>query len=258
MHIHRSDANLDRVTVTSPLGEKAAVARLSSLRHMSDTISVVMGALLLAAVVTQITDQLRVGRFEPTEYFAYFTIQTTLVAIVVLVSGGIHAWRSSRDSLLYSGIRASLVSYLVITGVVYNLLLRDIPNDDGYVGPEWANDAQHVWVPIYIVIDWMLTPGRARLKPRTLALAATFPLIWVAITLWRGYQTGWYPYPFLELDGPNGVTGVMLYVVGIAVAILTVTALAVAVNRWSTRGLRDVGEGRRNTGEIAVVRADLR
>lgn len=258
MRFHRSDANLSQVTVTSPLGEKAASARLSSLRHMSGTISVAMGVILLAAVVTQIADQLRVGRFEPTEYFAYFTIQSTLIAIVVLISGGVHAWRSSRDSLLYSGIRASLVSYLVTTGLVYNLLLRDIPNADGYVGPEWANDAQHVWVPIYIVIDWMLTPGRARLQPRTLALAATFPLIWVAITLLRGIATGWYPYPFLELDGPNGVLGVVLYVIGIAVAILSITGLAVAVNRWLTRGVRDVGEGRRHTGEIAVVRADLR
>lgn len=225
---------------------------------MSGTISLVVGLVVLGALATQITDQISVGRFQPTEYFAYFTIQTALISVVVLVSGGVHALRSSRDTELYTAIRASLVSYLVVTAVVYNLLLRDIPNDDGYVGPEWANEALHVWVPIYIVLDWMLTPGRARLQPRTLALAASFPLIWVGVTMLRGALTGWYPYPFLEPDGPDGVLGVVLYVVGIAAVILTLTALAVAVNRWSTRGVRDVGEGRRHTGEIPVVRADLR
>lgn len=251
-------ASVNRVTVTSPLGEKAATARLSTLRHIAGVISIVTGLIVLAALITQITDQISVGRFQPTQYFAFFTIQTAMINIVVLIVGGIMALRLERDTRLYTAIRASAFAYAIVTGVVYNLLLRDIPNDDGYVGPTWANEALHVWIPIYFALDWLLTPGRVRVAWSTVWLAVSYPLIWVGVTMVRGSLTGWYPYPFLEPDGPNGVIGVVTYVVAIAAFIIALAALAVLINRVHTRGVRGVSHGRRNTGEIPVVRRDLR
>lgn len=250
-------ASVKQVTVTSPLGEKAASARLSTLRHIAGIISIVAGLIVLAALITQITDQISVGRFEPTEYFAYFTIQTAMINIVVMIAGGIMALRMERDTRLYTAIRASIFSYAIVTGVVYNLLLRDIPNDDGYVGPVWPNESLHVWIPIYIALDWLLTPGRVRIAWSTLWLAVSYPLIWVGVTMVRGELTGWYPYPFLEPDGPNGVLGVVTYVVAIAAFIIVLAALAIVINRVHTRGVRGVSHGRRNTGQIPVVRRDL-
>lgn len=246
------------MTPPSPLGEKAAAARLSTLRHIAGIISIVAGFVILGALITQINDQLSVGRFEPTEYFSFFTIQTAMINIVVLIAGGIMALRLDRDTRLYTAIRASVFSYAIVTGVVYNLLLRDVLNDDGYVGPVWPNEALHVWIPIYVALDWLLTPGRVRIAWSTLWLAVSFPLIWVGVTLVRGDLTGWYPYPFLEPDGPNGVVGVVIYVVGIAAFIIVLAAVAVVINRVHTRGVRGVGHGRRNTGEIPVVRSHLR
>lgn len=246
------------MSAPSPLGEKAAAARLSTLRHIAGTISIVAGLLVLAALITQITDQIAVGRFQPTEYFAYFTIQTAMINIVVLLAGGVLALREQRDTQLYTAIRASIFSYALVTAVVYNLLLRDIPNDDGYVGPVWPNESLHVWIPIYIALDWLLTPGRVRIAWSTLWLAVSYPLIWVGATMLRGAATGWYPYPFLEPEGPIGVLGVVTYVVAIALFIIVLAALAVVINRVHTRGVRGVGHGRRKTGPIPVVPADLR
>lgn len=246
------------MTVSSPLGEKAASARLSTLRHIAGIISIVAGLVVLAALITQISDELAANRFTPTEYFAYFTIQTAMINIVVMIAGGIMALGLERDTRLYTAIRASIFSYAIVTGVVYNLLLRDIPNDDGYMAPVWPNEALHVWIPIYIALDWLLTPGRVRIAWTTLWLAVSYPLIWVGVTLLRGGMTGWYPYPFLEPDGPSGVMGVVTYVVGIAGFIVVLAALAVVINRVQTRGVRGVSQGRRNTEPIPVVRADLR
>lgn len=246
------------MTSSSPLGEKAAAARLSTLRHIAGIISIVAGLIVLAALITQITDQVSVGRFEPTEYFAYFTIQTAMINIVVMIAGGIMALNLERDTPLYTAIRASVFSYAIVTGVVYNLLLRDIPTDDGYVGPVWPNESLHVWIPIYIALDWLLTPGRVRIAWSTLWLAVSYPLAWVGVTMLRGGATGWYPYPFLEPEGPNGVVGVVTYVVAIAAFIVVLAALAVVINRVHTRGVRGVSQGRRQTGPIPVVRADLR
>jgi hypothetical protein len=246
------------VTSPSPLGEKAATARLSTLRHIAGTLSILAGLALLAALITQITDQIVAERFEPTQYFAFFTIQTAMINIVVLVAGGILAWRTERDTQLYTAIRASVFAYALVTGLIFNLLLRGIPNPDGYVGPAWPSELTHVWIPIYITLDWLLTPGRVRIGWSTLWLAATYPLIWVGVTITRGALTDWYPYPFLNPEEPNGVLGVVAYTVGIAALILVLSVLAVIVNHMHTRGVRGVGEGRRETGPIAVVRADLR
>jgi len=246
------------VSASSPLGEKAATARLSTLRHIAGVISIVAGLIVLLALITQITDQISVGRFQPTQYFAFFTIQTAMINIVVMIAGGIMAFQLERDTQLYTAIRASVFSYALVTAVVYNVLLRDIPNDDGYVGPAWPNESLHVWIPIYLALDWLLSPGRMRIAWSTMWLAVSFPLIWVGVTLLRGAATGWYPYPFLEPDGPNGVLGVVIYVAAISVFIIVLATLAVVINRVHTRGVRGVGQGRRQTGPIPVVRADLR
>ena len=246
------------MSASSPLGEKAATARLSTLRHIAGVISIVAGLIVLLALITQITDQISVGRFQPTQYFAFFTIQTAMINIVVMIAGGIMAFQLERDTQLYTAIRASVFSYALVTAVVYNVLLRDIPNDDGYVGPAWPNESLHVWIPIYLALDWLLSPGRMRIAWSTMWLAVSFPLIWVGVTLLRGAATGWYPYPFLEPDGPNGVLGVVIYVAAISVFIIVLAALAVVINRVHTRGVRGVGQGRRQTGPIPVVSADLR
>ena len=114
------------------------------LRRIAGALSLVAGLSVLASIVWQVTDQVAAGRFQPTEYFAYFTIQTALINIVVLVVGGLLAFRTPIDPPLYSAIRASVFAYAVVTGVVYNLLLRGIPNDDGYVAPPWPNENLHV------------------------------------------------------------------------------------------------------------------
>lgn len=239
------------MTPSSPLGETAALARLHTLRHIAGIVSIIVGLLLLAALITQITDQIAFGRFEPTEYFAFFTIQTTMINIVVLIAGGVLAFVMDRDTRLYTAIRASAFTYAIVTGVVYNALLSDIANADGYVGPVWANQAQHVWVPIYFALDWLLTPGRVRIGWSTVWLAASFPLAWVGVTLLRAeFLDGWYPYPFLNPAGPMGVLGVVTYVLAIAAAIIFLALIAVTINRVHTRGVRGVSHGRRGTGPI--------
>lgn len=225
------------MTAASAPESATASRRLLVLRRSAGILSLAASATVFAALVTQITDQISVGRFEPTEYFAFFTIQTAMINIVVLAAGGIMALRAERDTQLYTAIRASVFSYAIVTGVVYNLLLRDVPNDDGYVGPWWPNEALHVWIPVYIAVDWMLATGRARIAWSAMWLAVSYPLIWVGVTMLRGAADGWYPYPFLEPFGPNGVPGVVAHVVAIAAFIIGLTAIAVTINHLQTRGV---------------------
>jgi hypothetical protein len=188
------------------------------------------GVAVLVAVVTQIADQLSAGAFVPAEYFSFFTVQSSLVNVVVLLVGGWLALRHRSDPELFTAVRMSTVAYAAVTGVVYNVLLRDLPTD-GFVGLAWPGELLHVWVPVFIAVEWVLAPGRAVLAWGRIGTAVCFPLAWLAFTLVRGVLTGWYPYPFLNPDGPDGPVSVIAYVVAISAFIIGVSFLAIAVSR---------------------------
>ena len=220
------------MTVTSE--SMAAVAEpAGQARKTVGVIRIAAGLLVLAAMITQIADQAIYDTFVPAEYFSYFTIQSSMMNIVVLITGGVLALRYRRDTVLYTGVRSAITVFAVVTAVVYNVLLRGIP-PEGYVGVQWPTEVHHVWIPIYIVIDWLFATGRARIGYRWLWVAVGYPIAWCAFTLIRGAATGWYPYPFIN-PATGGWGSVLVYIVGLASFIVGMAALAIAYSRRSWR-----------------------
>jgi len=220
------------MTVTSE--SMAAVAEpAGQARKTVGVIRIAAGLLVLAAMITQIADQAIYDTFVPAEYFSYFTIQSSMMNIVVLITGGVLALRYRRDTVLYTGVRSAITVFAVVTAVVYNVLLRGIP-PEGYVGVQWPTEVHHVWIPIYIVIDWLFATGRARIGYRWLWVAVGYPIAWCAFTLIRGAATGWYPYPFIN-PATGGWGSVLVYIVGLASFIVGLAALAIAYSRRSWR-----------------------
>ena len=230
--------------VTSDYGEPVTKTLLiddpvtmnaSTARRFFAVMRVLVGLLVLAALVTQITADLLHDSFRPGEYFSYFTIESSMMNVVVLLVGGAISWRWRTDTELFTSVRVAILSYAVITGLVYNVLLRNIPGDGGYEPPRWCNEVMHVWVPLFILLDWLLAPGRARVPWKRLWLVISFPLAWLAFTMIRGAITLWYPYPFLEPAGPGGIPSLLAYIVGIAAFIIAVASAAIGLARVTDR-----------------------
>lgn len=192
----------------------------------------VAAIVIVAALAVQITDQVLNGAFVPERYFSYFTIQTSLANIVVLVLTGIVGLQSVRDTRAVAALRANFVAYAIITGAVYNALLRDLPSAEGaYVSPiQWPNEITHVWIPLYFALDWILNPHRHKLPGWTMVAGLAYPLAWFTFTLTRGELTGWYPYAFLNPTGAAGWTGVWTYAAGIALIIVALVSATALVN----------------------------
>lgn len=204
----------------------------SGYRVALSTLSLVAGVAVLVALSAQITQQVLASAFVPEHYFSYFTIMSSLINIAVLLLTGIHGFRSAEDSTTWTAIRAHIVSYAVITGVVYNVLLRDIPVAAGApIFPQWPNEVTHVWIPLYLVLDWVLNPHRSRLTWKLTVLGVLFPLAWLTGSLLRGYLTGWYPYNFLNPAGEFGSTGMLAHVGVISLLIILSLIAAGLVNR---------------------------
>lgn len=215
---------------------------------------------VLAAVIAQLSRTVALAQHAETaaashlptivwNFFSFFTIQSNLLAAAALVTGVVWAWRRGtavETPLPLARLLLCATTYMVITGVVYNLLLRGVPLVPGAtVG--WSNEVLHVVVPLFMVADLLLAPGPRRLPWTTLWLVAIYPIAWLAYTFARSPlitspRTGeawWYPYPFLDAHNfANGFWGVLPYIAGIAAAILSVGALCLLALRARTRAGR--------------------
>ena len=173
-------------------------------------------------------------------FFSFFTILSNVGAIVVMLLGAyLLLTRKGQGPDWFNLLRASVATYMIITGIVYNLLLRGIQLPQGQT-LEWSNEVLHVAVPIALLLDWLFTPGRGPIAWNQLWKILVFPIVWVVYTMVRGPftpneltgATYWYPYPFLNpYTSHNGYLSVAFYIILIAATIGLVAAGVIWVSK---------------------------
>ena len=193
---------------------------------------------LLGSVVWQITDRLAHDLFRPAEYFAYFSIQGTLICAVMLAVTGVRTLQGLSDTKLITITRLSSTVYVVVIAVVYNALLRGLPGDvrdAGYNWPQVPNEIMHVWGPVLMLLDWLLVAGFSSIRLRAAFWVAVYPLTWLAFSVIRGMSDGWWAYWFLDPTDKGGVGGMLTYVFGITVLMIGLGFLLSIMARWLKR-----------------------
>lgn len=200
-----------------------------------------IGAAVVGQIVTSLQFWQREGLtdipFRLTNFFSFFTIESNILATVVLVMAiGLALMRTSPR--WFSVLRAVATTFMVTTGIVYNLLLRNIELPQGAT-LDWSNEILHLWGPLYLLADWLFAPGRHRLDWKHIGTIVAFPVVWAVYTLVRGPLTydvvtdgPWYPYPFLNpVTSANGYLSVTFYVILIAAVIGLVGAGVIRISR---------------------------
>lgn len=150
---------------------------------------------------------------------AYFTF---LSGLLVLVTSWILAVQTHRRSSVFHGVRLAAVVQIIITGAVFNLLLRE---DGEMTGVRLFNDwVQHQILPVMVPAVWLIFGPWGRITGRVVVGSMLTAVIWLAVTLVRGPGLDWYPYTILDVPG-LGYDGVGLYVgviLGVYVALACV------------------------------------
>ncbi|MFB7250327.1 Pr6Pr family membrane protein [Microbacterium sp. NPDC056234] len=188
---------------------------------------VIVGTVTIGILLYAYALRIAVGDTNPFDYFGYFTNQTTLGTAVVLIVAGVSMLRGRSMSNGLVGIRAVATTYLIIVGVVYNVL---VPGTGS--APPWVSAALHIALPIIVLADWIFSPDRRPLPWRMIWIVLPYPLVWLIVVLVRGVTDGWVPYGFLLPE--RGVVSLWLHIIGLLIAVLAAAAVVWAFSRTRT------------------------
>ena len=186
-----------------------------------------VGALTIGILAYAYALRIAAGDSNPFDYFGYFTNQTTLFTGVVLILAGVTNLRGRplRGGLVL--LRAMAATYLVVVGVIYNVL---VPGTGS--APPWVSAALHIALPILVLADWILAPDRRPLAWRMIWVVLPYPVLWLTVVLLRGVTDGWVPYGFLLPE--RGIASLWLHIVGLLCAMLAAAALVWSLSRTRT------------------------
>jgi hypothetical protein len=194
---------------------------------MPVVLRVVRGA-MAAAIVFALANQLIRGEdlptFDTVNFFSYFTVLSNLGAAIVL--GALTVRPDLLATEPFTILRGAVTLYMIITGIVYNVLLAP-QQADVSTNLDWVNLVVHVIGPIVVLLDWFVE--RAPIKP-SVGQTATwliFPAVWLLYTMVRGPLAEWYPYPFLDPD-EKSVGSIIVMCLAIMVAFIVIAAIL----RW--------------------------
>jgi hypothetical protein len=195
-------------------------------------VSLLVRGLRLAAAglgIAALTTALVQGTGSVANFFSFFTVESNVLAVVVLVGGAVltgcpRGWPY---------FRGAVTLYLAITGIVYALLLSDV---DVQLSAQWVNSALHQILPLFLLADWILFPPWPRASYRKALGWLAFPLAYVAYSLIRGPVVDWYPYPFLD-PRPHGYLHVlwMSVLIGLGMVVLALAVMWVAKVRLAAQ-----------------------
>ena len=204
------------------------------------TLRLALGLALLGSVLWQVSDRLAVGLFRPFEYFAFFSIDSSILAGVVLTISGLVLLQGKNESERLHTWRLIATVSMIVVGVVYHLLLGDSavdPRDVGYDWPRPPNLVIHTYAPIIIVADYLLSIRGFKPKWKKAWWVVLYPLSWLAFSIIRGLSDGWWPYWFINPTSEIGVSGMISYVLAIAAAFIGLSFIVLGLRLAAIRVL---------------------
>ncbi|MBW9092542.1 Pr6Pr family membrane protein [Microbacterium jejuense] len=186
-------------------------------------------------------------------YFSLFTIVSTLLSIGTLLAAASWTMRrpgSAREPLGIALAMGAVTGPVLLLGVVYNALLRDLPSpvalgDTAGIAilDQYAVEVLHVVLPLYFILDLLFAPRRRGLPWWSLAVFVGYPLAWTGYTMIRGERVAnpdgttpwWYPYPFLDPHGAGGYSAAFAYIGAIMAAFLAIGTIIIVIGRYRDR-----------------------
>lgn len=122
-------------------------------------------------------------------FFSYFTILSNLILAISFL---IQAFQKKTIEIL-----TPITVYITIVGLVYQILLRHTWSPTGL--QMIVDELLHSIIPGLVIIYWYLYEDK-KINYHQIPKWLIFPLVYLFYILIRGYYSGFYPYPFVDVS----------------------------------------------------------
>lgn len=155
----------------------------------------------------------------------YFTVQSNLLAAVVMVLYAVALLRGREPARAVEYLRGLAVVDLAITGIVYGLLLGG-----------GGDLALHAVTPVLLTAWWIALPPERPVAWFAVPLWLVHPVAWLLVVfgLRAAAADHWVPYSFLDPREAHGWGGVALTCAAVLAVFAVLSVLAVVVGRLAT------------------------
>jgi hypothetical protein len=180
-----------------------------------------------SAIVTEIATLVATGKFQPANFFSFFTIEANIIAVIAFLASAFMVY-AGKKSIWLDYFRGAATFFMIVTGIVFAILLAGIENAQLTAVP-WDNTVLHYLIPVAMAIDWIMHPPIRRFTFRQATAWIIFPILYLVYSLFRGPIVNWYPYPFLN-PANGGYTQVLITSLIIAIGGLVLVFLVSRVS----------------------------
>lgn len=130
-------------------------------------------------------------------FFSYFTILTNLLVAISFTS---LMFRKSRwHSFFYkSNVLTAVTVYILIVGLVYNLVLRSQWNPQGL--QLIVDNGLHTITPLLALIYWFFYVSVKNTRWQQIPRWLLYPILYLVFVIIRGVFSNFYPYFFIDIS----------------------------------------------------------
>lgn len=186
---------------------------------------------LIAQFYLQINSGLAPAAELLTRFFSYFTILTNLLVAIcctaLLLSSPSRPGFFKRQAVL-----TAVTGYIIMVGLVYNVVLRGIWEPQGL--QRVVDELLHLVIPILFFVFWLICVPKNQLKWVNLFPMLIYPLVYTVVILLRGSVSGFYPYPFIDMD-KLGLQQTFTNAILVALAFVAVILLIILTGKLQSR-----------------------
>ena len=163
---------------------------------------------------------------------AYLTNLTTLVVAISFSFVAMRARSAPGRFFRKPPVLTAVVVYIVFVGIAYNTLLRHLWTPYGYRA--LLDELLHTVVPLLCTLYWLLFVPRFHLLLRDCLFWLIYPVGYLLITLWRGSETDFYPYPFINVS-ELGYERVLINALLLLLGFFLLMGVFIAINHRRSR-----------------------
>lgn len=152
-------------------------------------------AVLLQLYISMSQADSRLSEF--IRYISFMTIWTNILVAVTYTSLLFNSDRKPFGFFKTHNVQSAVLIYIIMVGLIYHLYLSHVWNPKGaqYV----ADFFLHTFVPLYYLLYWFLFSKKIKLSYQKPFRWLIYPLIYIIYILIKGFFTGTYPYPFINV-----------------------------------------------------------